>query len=1130
MIPLIGPISDFTLGESLLSPEDIAKHAKQLGYTAVALTDDHLTSMTRFAKACKKHEIRPIFGARLTIFDEPTDKTPPKQREKPNRSFKVKVFPKNEEGIQHLYRLISLANDKEHFYYVPRLGYTELVDALASKNLCIASGDIFTHEQGARLWTGIRRATGASSAFHELFAVPTPYYTRLNQDAIQANDGDSPYLLSRPMLYAESEQADTLDILRNVLGNTTINAPWRKIPFSRDLSMIGPQDLMTHVKATQELLSKRMDVPADLWKQALLGTNELAKQAQWQWHKRDITLPTLVQDEIGELNRLIADGWKKRLFSPVLGYQPTDLQPYKDRLVHELGIIKQMGFVRYFLMVADLVTWAKAKSIPVGPGRGSASGALLSYLLGITDVDPIRFNLMFERFINPDRLDLPDIDLDFATSKRQQVLPYFVEKYGEDRVSGVMNFGTMASSSALRDVCRVYELSPFEYECSKLVPKDSGKPFELNKAADEVPDLDAFRKKHPHIWEHAVRLQGRMRSYGTHAAGVCVGGESLIHRAPIMSRQEGLPMICMDKREIEDAGLIKLDCLGLSTLDLLDLACQSIKKRTGEEIDLLDVTLCDEKVMDAFGEGRTNAVFQYESGGMKTLLRDLASSGRLSFNDLVAASALYRPGPMQSGLMDQYVRAKQTGQVYYDHPKLESVLVSTLGVITFQEQVSNTAKVLAGFSAADADHVRKSMGKKDPTEMAKWRDRFVEGCVSHSGMTEMHAGQLFDKIEKFAGYAFNLSHSCNYATISYQCMHLKVYYPADFFAAALSILDSDRWSDLIKEAEDQGVQVLPTDINDSGFYFEVNADGNIVAPLTAVKGISEKIGQAILEGREKAGGRFNTFMDLTKHTDLKRCHKGIQEALDKVGAFVNLDFSEPAMTKTIEKHYPHISVVQSALTDPSRQVDQLSLLPGLGRVSSVQRLMSHDAQIKQSIVDNICSKLDGCQACSLAGQPHVPPRFGKTAKAMVVFDCPSYGEESRGEMIEGLGSEYVRDALRAAGLDVGQFYWTTLVKSRKPKKGKLSNEQINACSKYLDQEIQELQPGLIIGLGSTTLKHLVKGSKFSQADAGRVEFVGSLNAAVLVGINPAGIYMNPGHQETLNNIFKHAKELLESQT
>lgn len=437
-----------------------------------------------------------------------------------------------------------------------------------------------------------------------------------------------------------------------------------------------------------------------------------------------------------------------------------------------------------------------------------------------------------------------------------------------------------------------------------------------------------------------------------------------------------------------------------------------------------------------------------------------------------------------------------------------------------------TFRVLAGFTAPEADAARSAIGKKNVAKLKSMRDKFVDGCQKESGLTEIHATQLFDKIEKFAGYSFPLAHATEYSVISFQSMYLKVHYPPDFYAAALSVLDSDRWLDLIVEAEARGIQVLPPDINHSGTHFAVNDEGNIVAPLTAIKGVSDKSAQAIVEARAKASGAFKTVLDLLDNVDLRRCHKGIQGALDKVGAFATLDFSDPAVVSRVQKDYSWISINQSAVNDPARQSDQLALLPGLARVTSIDRFVAHDGQIKQHIQEAICDKLDSCQGCSLAGQPHVPPRFGRSAKAMIVTDCPTWGEENKSEMVEGLGSEYVREALKVAGLSVGDFYWTTLVKSRKPKGARLANEQINACSKYLDQEIQALQPGLIIALGSTTLKHLIKGSRLTQADAGKVEHVPGLNASVLVGFNPQAIYMDHNKQVVMNDIFKQAKVLM----
>lgn len=1124
MTTLIGAVSDFSLGDSLLSPEDVAKYAKEFGYDAVALTDNVLSSMIRFVKACKKYEIKPILGAKLRLVDDPTDKTPIRKRETPNRECFVKVFVKNETGMRELSKLISLANDEEHFYYYPRLGFMELVDALHSQGLCLSSGSdlgLFSHPEGRQYWKAIKRAIDPADAFLELNAIRTPYYERINEETMKVyQEGDS-LIVSRPALYLHGEQ-DTLDVLKAITTNTEMDKPNRSISYTRDFNLYRPKELTDKIREIGQSMKTRLIIPEGIWMKAWHGNDLLRDKCQYQWEKQPVSLPHICPDEVGLLNQKVSEGWKTRLKQSVFGHQPTDLISYKDRLVYELGVIKQMGFVRYFLMVADLINWAKGNDIPVGCGRGSVGGSLIAFLLGITDVDPIRFDLMFERFINPERIDLPDIDIDFATSKREKVIAYLVETYGEDRVAAIMNFSTLASASALRDTCRIHGMEIQDYACTKLVPKEHGVSFDLEQAADAIPEIEKFRQKFPSIWAHSVALQGKMRSYGTHAAGVCVAGEPILNRAPVSSRVEGLPVIMLDKREIEDQGLIKLDCLGLSTLDILNMACEMIETNHGVKIDLLAIDLNDPNVLNAFAQGDTNAVFQMESRSAKTLLTRIGSKGGLTFNDLVAVNALNRPGPLESGLAEQYVNCRVGAMtVYFDHPSLEPVLGDTFGAMIFQEQISKSCQVLAGFTGSEADNIRKAIGKKSIDEMMKWKDKFINGCVTTSNLDRGRAEKLFEKIEKFASYSFNKSHSVEYTLISYQCQYLKVYYPAEFYAASMSILDSERLPDLINDAITKGIEVSYPDINLSGVHYTTH-QSRLIAPFTAIKGLSEKTAIAIVAAREQAGGRFHTVFDFLNNADLRKCNKRIQEALDRVGAFSSLDFSDQGLTGKLEKSYPWISTDQSPLMDKRRQHDQLNLLPGLAKVTSISKVACNDKQTRQVIAE-LTEQVFSCQACSFCTQPHVGPRYGKRATVMIVSDCPTWGETEKVKMVEGLGSEYLEQALEKAGFEKSDFYWTTLVKSKKEKGSLLKNEQINACSRFLEQEIEAVQPGLIVTLGGAATKYFMGKKKVKTGD---VEYLPARNLSVLAGLSPAGIYMNPGNQHTLNNLFIQVKSII----
>ncbi|ENK7341528.1 DNA polymerase III subunit alpha, partial [Acinetobacter baumannii] len=540
-----------------------------------------------------------------------------------------------------------------------------------------------------------------------------------------------------------------------IATNTQLDLHYRPIQYVKDFGFKEPKFILDHTKAAIQRMAKYERVnSAEAWKEGLKNISELVDKCQYIFEKQPVSLPKLSTDEFKTLCAKCLEGWKKRFSKEILGYKPTKAEldtVYKSRLGYELSILKKMGFESYFLLVEDLVMWSKNNGVIVGPGRGSVGGSLVAYLLGITDVDPIRFGLIFERFINPERLDLPDADLDFASSGRYKVIDYLVEKYGEDYVAGISNYSTLASASALRDTGRISGLNNMQLSATKLVLKEHGTSLDLNTSADAVPELDKFRNEHPVIWKHATKLAGTMKSFGQHAAGIVVAGEPIVNRAVLETRGKS-PVVNWDKRVVEDWGLIKMDLLGLATLDVLNIACDYVKERHGIELDLLKIPLDDEKTMQALGRGETVGVFQLESSGMQQLLKNISNGGAVTFDDICAVTALYRPGPMDSGMLDDYVDLRKgLKEVTYAHEVLEPVLSDTYGVVVYQEQTMALARKLAGFSMAESDHLRKAIGKKDLKKMAELKPKFIDGAKAGFVEVELEDGTKLKvhRMEKF---------------------------------------------------------------------------------------------------------------------------------------------------------------------------------------------------------------------------------------------------------------------------------------------------------------------------------------------------------------------------------------------
>jgi DNA polymerase-3 subunit alpha len=648
--------SDFSLGDATLQIDKMIARAKELGYQSVALVDTmSISNMVAFTEKAKKAGIKPIIGCTLRVYDDPTYKNPTKAErtagavEKDNSFFWMKVYVRTEAGMQGLIKLLSKANTPEQFYYHARAG---LEDVLGLKDVVYATGDfynLFTHREHAAILNKLT-ATG-NPTFVEVTPIATPLWRRTNAIAIDnALVLNLPLVATMPVLYENDDAADTADVMRAIATNAKMTDPWLSKPYVRDFGFKRAIELAKAAKV--ELGAGFTD--------SLVGIDKVAALCTYEFKKLPPSMPKMAPDEYAAVVEICKQGFKERLLKPVMGYQPaaTDLPTYKARLEFELQTIKRMKFSGYFLLVQDIVGWAKKNGVIVGPGRGSIGGSLVAYLMNISDVDPIRFNLLFERFINPDRIDLPDADLDFMSRRRAEVVTYITEKYGKDFVAGVSNYNALGAASAMRDVSRVHELDPFEYSCSKQVEKVHGVAQSLEDSALTVPEIEKFKGKYPAIWKHATGLEGALRGYGQHAAGIVVAGEPLINRAVVETRSGG-PVVNWDKKYVEEWGLIKMDVLGLSTLDMLDLGRQYVKEKHGIDIDYLSLPLNDPKVLEMLSRGETRGVFQLEGSGMVRLLKELAVGGTITFDDIVAIVALFRPGPLDAGLCDEYVQIKQ---------------------------------------------------------------------------------------------------------------------------------------------------------------------------------------------------------------------------------------------------------------------------------------------------------------------------------------------------------------------------------------------------------------------------------------------------------------------------------------
>jgi len=1107
----------FSIGESLLLPEQAIEAIQKTGFEAAAVTDTmSISAMPAFTKAADKFGIKPVIGVRLRIPQT-------LEREKKQNNVYPTLYILSDEGFKRVTRLLSKANEDDHFYYVARLSWDDVFEAIdgAEGHLAFSTGGIYSalrHPDIGNVLERVSASLGASNTFVQVTPSDSAVWDRQALIAYQyAEKLALPVLLARPAINSDKGMWDTLDVMGAIAANGRVYGDFNA--HVDDYHPETPAQIMTAAAMQFKRLQSRlgMTASADHLKAARGHWARLRDSAEFKWHKLDVSLPKMADDEVEELKRLAKEGLKNRLKSNVFGYTPARavMKEYVDRLGYELNVLTEMGFSGYFLLVREIVIWSKENGIKVGPGRGSVGGSLLAYALGITDVDPIRFGLIFERFINPERIDLPDIDLDFMSERRHEIIEYLEGKYGIDRVAGISNYSMLGSKSVLQDITRVLQMPMVDRMVSKTIPDEQGTAIPLERAIEEVPEIKAFSEKEPKVWGYATQLEGRMRTLSRHAAGVVVAGEPLIERA-VVERRSGEQTVNWDKGVVEEMGLVKIDVLGLSTLDLMDAALRKIEARGVTPPDLNAIPLDDEKVLASFGKGNTVGVFQFESGGMQKLLRSLASADPLTFEDLSAATALYRPGPMESGLLDTFVAIKQGDMAPdYPHKSTENALRETEGVLVYQEQVMRVSRDLSGFTGPEADHLRKAIGKKDKEKMATMGEKFIKGAVT-TGMDETAATELWDKVVKFAGYSFNKSHSVEYSLISYQTMYLKTYHPLEFYAAAMTIASSEKMPALLRDAAKNGVTVLPPDVNVSTAEFEIASDSTLVAPLSALKGLSAKGTELIMQQREN-DGPFESIEDFRKRLPPRNVNKTVMDKLDRVGAFAKITPSAPLAS------------------DERRREDQLMFCPDiiLGGIS-VTRTIPRD-KVTMEVLKAELDKWKSKTSCPIVSSAtFTSPRMGKEPRFMAVFDGPGWSEEAAMKFTEGKSFNIMRDILDDLGIDIADGYWTGLCKAPKLAGEKIYTQaQIAAYAPLLKREIEILKPQVIVTLGTNAMRHFlpkVKGG--CQDNAGKIVYLphsaegANDDCNLIVGITPGMLAFDHTRAELLVDALDKVREMI----
>jgi len=860
--------SEYSIFKGLLSIEKLVEKAKSFGMPAIALTDhSNMFGLVKFFKKCEKEGIKPISGSTLNIV-----------RSSEDRPYEFLCLAKNINGHKNLMHGLSKAsrNLSKAILYDDFLNIcNDIFVITGSENSEIFSLILNDKEDKAVKLIEKYKAdfknnfiieiqnTGKET--HKIFmASILPIASRLSIPVIATND----------VLFGNREDFEIHETKVCINSGKTLNDPNREKMYSEE----------QYFKSQDEMKDLFKDFP-----EVLSNTLEIAKQCNLSIEPDGYFLPEYPVPEGQDFDSHLKSLVEENLDKLIANFTKNQVEEYKVRVKYELDQIKTMGFSSYFLIVYDFIKWSKNNDVPVGPGRGSGAGSLVAYCLGITALDPIKHGLLFERFLNPERISMPDFDIDFCMERRDKVIEYVTSKYGKDAVSQIVTFGTMAARGVVRDVTRAlgkpYSLGD---RISKMIPFEIG--MTLEKAISRQPVLKQAIKDDDEVQEImnlSFKLEGGIRNIGKHAGGVVIAPGSLADFSPIYFDSDTSSVLTQfDKDDVEKIGLVKFDFLGLRTLTIIDKAIKSINNDlASKNEDLLDIStldLNDSKVFELLSAGKTTAVFQLESPGMKDLIKRLQPT---RFEEIVALLALFRPGPLDSGMHDEFVNRKNGKvPVTYPHKLLEPVLSETYGVILYQEQVMESARVLAGYSLGQADILRRAMGKKQVEEMDKQRTIFVNGCRDNN-IKEDLANKIFNLIETFAGYGFNKSHSAAYALLSFQTAYLKTYYPEYFMAAVLSSAqgNTDKISSIIKECKDMGINVLSPNILTSGINFFVNPKKQIEYGLTSLKGVAESFIYHLSEIREK--NTFNNLLDFSKKVNVKLGGKKSLESLSKAGAF-----------------------------------------------------------------------------------------------------------------------------------------------------------------------------------------------------------------------------------------------------
>ncbi|MGD0962901.1 MAG: DNA polymerase III subunit alpha [Candidatus Acidiferrales bacterium] len=901
--------TDYSLLDGACEIGELTAEAARRGMPAVAVTDHgNLFAAANFYHKATTHGVKPIIGCEVYVAPD-NHKNRGSDAERSNH---LVLLCENDEGYRNLIQLVS-TGFLDGFYYKPRVDHELLAQhskGLIALSACLRGevADALLSDKYDRARTNayrLRDIFGKGNFFLEVQDQGLEVETRINRDLVQlSRETGIPLVATNDCHYLTRSDAHAQEVLMCIQTGKTMSDTQR-MKFATD---------QFYFKTAEEMAQVFREIP-----DAVSRTVAIADRCNVKIQRVSNPFPEFKVPEgyttDSYFEKVVREGFASRAMQlerlAKENFLRHPITEYESRLTAEIEMIKKMRFAGYFLIVWDFIHYARSQGVPVGPGRGSAAGSLVSYALRITDVDPLQYDLLFERFLNPERISMPDIDIDFCMRRRGEVIDYVRHTYGEKSVAQIITFGTMAAKAALKDTGRALDMAYGDVDrLAKLVPNQLN--ISLEEALKESPQLDSMREKDERVKEVvevALRLEGLARHASTHAAGVVISPRPLTEIVPLYKSNKDEITTQYDMNALERIGLLKMDFLGLTTLTVLDDAVRLIKQNRSIDVDLATLTLDDRATYALFTRGDTTGIFQFESHGMRDILRRYQPT---RLEDLTALNALYRPGPIQGGMIDDFIGRKHgKKKVAYDLPALEEILSETWGVILYQEQVMQIANRLAGFSLGDADLLRRAMGKKKPEEMAAQREKFLTGCAARK-VPAKKAEKIFDLMAEFAGYGFNKSHSCAYALLAYQTAWLKTHYPVEFMAAMLTSETGniEKVVKFINEARSMSITVLPPDVNSSDVDFTPVGD-QIRFGLRAIKNVGENTVKGILVARETLG-RFTSFFEFVESVEARQLNKRVLESLIRAGAMDGLGAHRAQMIAVTDRAVERAQKVQRA--------------------------------------------------------------------------------------------------------------------------------------------------------------------------------------------------------------------------